>query len=49
VMIKAVDNRLSKTNYNIHQFDQLIEDWESGNYTNGVKQPKIVLPHTWKK
>jgi galactose-6-phosphate isomerase len=26
VMIKAVDNRLSKTNYNIHQFDQLIED-----------------------
>jgi galactose-6-phosphate isomerase len=45
-IIKTIDARIVKPNYDIHQFDIAIRNWEKGMYTNGVKQAKVPLPKT---
>lgn len=48
-LIKQIDTVIKHDNYDIHQFDKEIRDWENGVYTEGQKQDKIPLPKTWSK
>jgi galactose-6-phosphate isomerase len=47
-LVKAIDQRILKDNYDIHQFDQEIKDWETGKYTEGEQQDNVPLPKTWR-
>lgn len=48
-LIHIIDSVIQNDNYDIHQFDQEIADWENGVYTDNEKQDKIPLPKTWNK
>lgn len=47
-IINEIDNAIKNDNYDIHQFDSIIKDWENGKYNDGTKQDKVPLPKTWK-